>query len=673
MIKYYIFITALTLFSSLKAQKSFENKGIPSSLIEHLAENGIDPEQNAQSFNDLIEVSENPININLINKEFLDKLLFLSDFNIDQLLEYVKTYSPVYSKYQLQTIKDFTPELIETLSYFVTFGEPLKSSDQNYIKAKMILRDIFDLENAKGYSLNDSSGYTGNKHHLFSKTLIEYGQHISCGFTFDKDPGEKSFDSNNVPEFYSGFIEYNGNKFINKIIIGDFHANFGQGLALYTGSSLGKSGDIFLIKKRVSGIKRYTSANETDYFRGIASSLSWKTIDITTFFSSKNIDSNISYDSISHKTIASSFPSTGYHRTLSEINKKNNLTQRTIGTNIAYRWRNISVSLGSFYHQKDVDSIKCSNLYKQLNSPKNKHNNSWISYNYGRSNFILFGEIATNSNGDLALTNGLLLKPGSNISTSFLFRKFSKSYYSPWMNSFTESSNPNGESGLYIGLNILPIKKLEIQSYVDIFKFNWLEYNIDKPSNGYEISIRTFYKITPNTLLLLQYREKEKGKNISENVNIDNNVGYYNLKKIRANIKFEANQNWGIQCRLEKSLYNSYNNNSCGTLLYTNLNYSLTNKKFSCSLRYGLFNVDDYNSRIYTYENDVLYNFSVPAFQDKGSRTYLLTKWKINSNITLWFKVAQTWYSNKKEIGSGLQTITSNTKTNFKIQLQIKI
>ncbi|MEI9956688.1 MAG: hypothetical protein WDM90_10400 [Ferruginibacter sp.] len=57
-----------------------------------------------------------------------------------------------------------------------------------------------------------------------------------------------------------------------------------------------------------------------------------------------------------------------------------------------------------------------------------------------------------------------------------------------------------------------------------------------------------------------------------------------------------------------------------------------------------------------------LYNFSIPVFYDKGIRYYINTNYDINKKITLWFKWAQTIYTDKTLIGSGLDAINGNKK-----------
>ncbi len=671
--KKHLLFTFILVSINIKAQDISTKDAITSQIVEYLAENGIDTETNTQDFNDLIELSEHKTNIHNVDKRFLEQLIFLSDFQIKDLLNYIKTYRPIYSRYQLQAINSFNPGLIEALSLFVSFEEETTKHHKNYFNANILIRDSYDFETPIGYNKKNSTGYLGNKHHLYQKTIFEYGSNISAGLVYEKDPGEKLTDDKNNPEFLSGYIQYESNKTIENIIIGDFNVNFGQGLAIWSGSNIGKGGDIFLIKKRGDGIRKYSSTNESDFLRGIASSIKWHDLKLTSFISTKDIDANIEYDSINNLYYASSFPSSGYHRTISELSKKNKANRKTYGANLQYRLKNLTLSIGSMYQETNINNAITPAIYKSLNYLHSNSQNSFFAYNYGRSNFIIFGEVATTSNFDIALTNGVLIKPTSSISTSLLYRNFSKKYNSPWLNAFSESSNPNGESGLFIGISAYPIPNVEIQSSIDIFKFNWLEYNINKPSNGYEILLKTVYKANSQTKISFQYKEKDKARNISDSEYTISPIENYNLKKVRTQIDFETSTNISLQCRFEKSFYNSQSTNSSGLLAYCNLSYRLPKPKLSFSIRYGVFDTDDYNARIYAYENDVLYNFSIPSFQDKGSRAYLLSKLKIKENITLWLKFAQTWYSNKKEIGSGLQTINSNTKTNLKIQLQIKI
>ena len=81
------------------------------------------------------------------------------------------------------------------------------------------------------------------------------------------------------------------------------------------------------------------------------------------------------------------------------------------------------------------------------------------------------------------------------------------------------------------------------------------------------------------------------------------------------------------------------------------------------------FETGGYNSRVYAFENDVLYSYSIPVFFDKGYRYYINVNYDITRKLKGWVKVAQTYYSDKITVGSGLDQIRGNRRTEIKLQL----
>jgi hypothetical protein len=86
-------------------------------------------------------------------------------------------------------------------------------------------------------------------------------------------------------------------------------------------------------------------------------------------------------------------------------------------------------------------------------------------------------------------------------------------------------------------------------------------------------------------------------------------------------------------------------------------------------MRLQYFESDSYNSRLYAYESDVLYYYAVPAFYDKGIKYYLNIKYTILKKTSLWIKWAQYIYNNTTAIGSGLDEIAGNKKSEIRILL----
>jgi hypothetical protein len=92
--------------------------------------------------------------------------------------------------------------------------------------------------------------------------------------------------------------------------------------------------------------------------------------------------------------------------------------------------------------------------------------------------------------------------------------------------------------------------------------------------------------------------------------------------------------------------------------------------RFSTNLRLQYFETGGYNSRIYTYESDVLYGYSIPPFFDKGFRYYVNLNYDISKKLSFWLRWAQTIYEEKQEIGSGLDLIQGNKRSQVRIQLK---
>ena len=73
-------------------------------------------------------------------------------------------------------------------------------------------------------------------------------------------------------------------------------------------------------------------------------------------------------------------------------------------------------------------------------------------------------------------------------------------------------------------------------------------------------------------------------------------------------------------------------------------------------------------SRIYAYENDVFYGFSIPAFYDKGFRYYVNINYDLSKRISFWLCWTQAIYEDKKYVGTGLDKIKGNKKNDIKLE-----
>ncbi|RYU77654.1 hypothetical protein EWM57_17485, partial [Hymenobacter persicinus] len=88
--------------------------------------------------------------------------------------------------------------------------------------------------------------------------------------------------------------------------------------------------------------------------------------------------------------------------------------------------------------------------------------------------------------------------------------------------------------------------------------------------------------------------------------------------------------------------------------------------------RYALFDTDDYDTRQYVFEQDVLYAFSIPALSGQGTRMYAIAEVKCTRHLTLWLRYAETHYRHQQTVGSGLEEIQGPRRGEVKVQARYK-
>lgn len=158
-----------------------------------------------------------------------------------------------------------------------------------------------------------------------------------------------------------------------------------------------------------------------------------------------------------------------------------------------------------------------------------------------------------------------------------------------------------------------------------------------------------------------KYRVAAKNENRTENV-----------RKSRLHIEYKLSKNINIKSRLEHVCYRGQENEN-GFIIIQDAQLAPPDSRVNLTMRFAWFNTDGYNSRIYAWENDLLYTFAIPAFYGDGVRNYLNLKYKLTKNLEVWAKLANSLYPRLESIGSGHSEIAGNHKTELKFQLRLKL
>jgi hypothetical protein len=168
-----------------------------------------------------------------------------------------------------------------------------------------------------------------------------------------------------------------------------------------------------------------------------------------------------------------------------------------------------------------------------------------------------------------------------------------------------------------------------------------------------------------------RFKSETKQANQSDNTTVTNFLVDLPKQNWRTQISYKINTSVTLRNRIEILWYDKKGENEAnGFLSFFDFIYKPMLKPFSGVLRLQYFETDNYDSRIYAYENDILYGYSIPAFYDKGWRYYLNLNYDLGKKVSVWLRWAQTVYQNRTSVGSGLDEIPGNRRTEVKFQVR---
>ena len=646
-------------------------------LIESIAENLPEDYDLSELQDRLTYYRKHPINLNNTTAEELKTLVFLSPLQISNLFEHIRKNGKLIDLLELQSIPEFDIQTIQRLLPFATLEQ---SSIVDRITAKnllkfgnndLILRYGRVIEKSKGYTDLPGSRYLGTPDRYLFRYRYTYSNRVSASLVFEKDAGEHFFNGPKQKpfDFLSGHIAFLNTGRFKKIVLGDYTMQFGQALTLWSGFAFGKSPDVTGVVKRDVGLRPYTSANEFAFLRGAAMTVNIaKNIDFSPFVSHRKLDASMT--TIDGVNVVSTVNETGLHRTQSEINNKNNLEQTVYGGVLQYRTSALNIGAVAYHTSFNRTFTPGTGLYRIHNFTGKELTNVGAHYSYTYKNFYFFGEFGKSLDAGLAYVNGALVSLSPTVSAVLLHRNYQKNYHNFFNQATAEASEAFNEKGFYAGLNINPSKVWSIQVYGDYFKFPWLRFRVDAPSDGYEFLGQVTYSPTKTFRAILRYKTEVKQQNTSLTVPF-NYLDEVKRENYRAEVKWAVGKSFGFQNRVEVVQFRKGDAKAeFGYLAYQDVSYSPLSSRLSGNIRVAYFNTASYDSRIYAYEDDVLYNFTFGLYNGKGLRGYANLKYRLAKRVDLWGRYALYNYDNVETVGSGLDEINGKMKSEMRIQLR---
>lgn len=626
--------------------------------------------------NELEELSnrlQEPVNLNSATREQLEQFPFLSDIQIEHLLAYIYIHGQMETIYELQLVEELDRQTIQYLLPFVCIkainNEPafrwktmLKDAGR-YGKNEVLTRLDISFYKRKGYEHT----YLGPSVYNSVKYTFRYRDQLYAGGVAEKDAGEPFAALHNSYgyDYYSFYLLLQNCGRLKSLAVGNYRLSFGQGLVMSTDYLMGKTIYASSFNNRSTGIKRHSSTDEYNYFRGVATTVALtKRLSVSAFYSHRNMDGVVTDGEIT------SVYKTGLHRSRKEADKKNLLTSQLTGGNVSYQQNHIRLGITGVYYVFNRPYEPELTGYSKYNIHGNHFYNLGIDYAYRWRRFSFQGETAIGKQGWASL-NRLQYSPVQDIQFMLIHRFYSYDYWAMYAHSFGEGSTVQNEQGYYVGLETTPFSHWRFFVSFDLFSFPWKKYRINKPSRGTDGLIQATFTPRTNLSMYLKYRYKQKERDLTGSKGTLTLPIFHHQLRYRLN--YSLNDVFSSRTTLDYNHFHSQDRAATkGYQVTQMISSQLPWTRLFADVQGSYFCTDDYDSRVYVSEKGLLYTFYTPSFQGRGFRCAVRLRYELNKHWLFITKFGETIYLNRNEIGSGNDLIYGNKKADIQMQLRIK-
>ncbi len=623
----YLILSSVMLGICVAGRCQEQESSIEDAVEEILATNGdYDP---AVLLEQLSDLKECPVHINYGDEKENARLFFLTEFQVMVLTDHVRRNGNVVSLYELALLPAFDRSTVMLMAPYISLQPSGGSDDKRYGRTMITMTASSRFNTAD----TDEPG---------ARTLLKVrhdGNRISYGITAENDPGEPfTFRKAMGPDFLSGYVMFQGKGLISSVIIGDYWLRAGEGL-LFNGSALqgsSLSSPSFMAGRNIAS--PYSSSAETGFFRGICLTATHDDYHAVFFFSYRLIDAGVMNDADGRACAVSHLITGGIHVTDYQRESRDNLGETVAGLRLSggtnhYRVGvTSSATLFSLPFQPDMtvpDKIYMFTGDRLLNVA--------ADFKAGTGPFLFFTEAAVSLPGSWAATAGIRARPSPGVTFNILARHLSPQYYAFHAGAFRTGSGSGNETGLSASLHVEAARHLFIIAAADHCRIPLPRYRCSAPSVVSRAEIKGEYRPHENLSLKISYtcssREYDTGSGTGT-------PGSETRTRNQFALIFSCSPLSGLSLVSRAAVSSISPSGSQGFLLCQDICLRIRTVPVRLWFRYALCTTDDYESRLYAYENDMLSSFSVPAMYGECTRGSLMISWKPFGHVEIRAKYA---------------------------------
>lgn len=673
-----LFLLLLPIALQAQIDTTFTRINLEDNLIEEIETTDIEDENDfVEELSEFYENQEK-ININDLPPEIAFSILKMSDYQYYQLQKYIAEKGFLVTIYELASVEGFTVEYVQQIENYIlatAVDKERKLSFKSLFKRpkqKLLIRYSQILEKKAGYDKHRNTHYVGTPQQYAFRYNFTASEYITLGFAGKKNAGEAFFKDSQKQGFgfYSFHLQVKKIGILQSLIAGDYRLHFGQGLIMGNGFINSGSGEI----RKTGTVQRpVTAMSQSNFLRGIALQLGNYKYSGSIFFGHRFFDGNVVEVEPDIFAFEGALYNTGLHRTETELKKRNALFNRMYGAHFHANLKTFKIGAQVTRTEFSLPVLPSTRPYQYFDFSGKGLCNGSVDYQVLIKHHILFGEFAASSTKGYGLLQGAIFKLDSRAKLSALFRHFSKNFAALDGKPYAKNSKLNNETGLLLTTEVVVSNKVNMVALLDMYQFRWLKYLIDKPISHLDASLRFDISIAKNCALLVRYNYKTQVKNFREEypynqilevkqhrLRVIFSYGFLNFLQFKSEISGVLNNN----THKKENLF--------GLLAYQDVGVNIAKTGLDLKLRFALFDTDTYDERLYAYENDLSYTFTINSYYYRGCKTYFVIKWKCK-RFEIQGKISRLLFFNKNQISSGLELIDAPHKTEVKVQVLLKL
>lgn len=715
-----LFLVALSMAVSARAQSDSTHTapGVPGSPLHEPAEtewlgdgllldesaSGVDGERVAEYLEDL---RAQPLNLNTASARDLAALPGLSRATARRIVDHRASTGFFLSPAGLLDVDGITPSAYRRLRPFITVLPPddLRRADARYrqpwgeavrdVDVRASYRVARRLDLGRGYADDTTrTTFAGGPARHVARLDGRIGERMRVATALDKDPGEAWAwrPGDGAPGFdhVSGTAAVHDLGPIATMIAGDYTIAAGQGVGLWSGMAFGKGrSPTGSVLRSGRGLAPFASTEENRFFRGAAAVVRVANLgvadahsgrsrpvlsaQVTPFVSRRRLDASTERNEETGAMELRSRPAGGLHRTPTEQEQRDALTETVLGTVLdvsARRWRAGAVAMSSARSLPKAVATRPDDRFAPLGR------RSVVMSGFAEVDVLgslWTGEVARGPGGAWGGVAAWSYDDARRVETVVHGRYYAPGFDTPFSAGFSETS-PQNESGLYAGVRLRVQPTWAVSGYVDQYRFAWLRYNVPRPTTGRDVRLVVEHEPREWLSHYLQIRAETKEDGSAPMPERSPLAVDAVTPSTRQSVLWAATYRWSDRLRL-RTRVNGVRVRSgplsawqYGTLLLQDAAWR-PHPRLLLAGRLAFFDTDGFGPRVFAYERGVRYAFGVPALSGRGDRSYLLLRFALTDAATLEAKYGVTRYDDRTAVGSGLAEVNGNRVRDIDVQL----